>query len=123
MENKNRFFYIGKGVLGSFFLTLILILVLGIISTFFEVSASIKAACFIVITSLSIIYGSIYSTRKVQKKGWFIGIMVALLYIFIIYLVAIISGTRGFAINSTDLFMIGLASLVGSLSGMLGINL
>ena len=123
MENKNRLFYIGKGVLGSFFLTLILILVLGIISTFFEVSASIKAACFIVITSLSIIYGSIYSTRKVQKKGWFIGIMVALLYIFIIYLVAIISGTRGFAINSTDLFMIGLASLVGSLSGMLGINL
>ena len=123
MENKSKFIYIGKGVLGSFFLTLVLILILGIVSTFLEVNASIRAACFIVITSLSVIYGSIYSTRKIQKKGWFIGILVALLYIFIIYLVAIISGSREFAVNSTDLFMITLALLVGSLSGMLGINL
>ena len=123
MENKSKFFYIGKGVLGSFFLTLVLILILGVVSTFLDVSASIRAACFIVITSLSVIYGSIYSTRKIQKKGWFIGILVALLYIFIIYLVAIISGSREFTINSTDLFMIALALLVGSLSGMLGINL
>ena len=123
MENKNKFVYIGKGVLGSFFLTLVLILILGIVSSFLDVSVSIRAACFIVITSLSVIYGSIYSTRKIQKKGWFIGMLVALLYIFIIYLVAIISGTREFAINSTDLFMITLAMLVGCLSGMLGINL
>ncbi|MBC8061994.1 MAG: TIGR04086 family membrane protein [Clostridiaceae bacterium] len=123
MENKSRYFYIGKGVLGSFFLTLVLILILGIVSTFIDVTASLRAACFIVITSLSVIYGSIYSTRKIQKKGWIIGILVALLYILIIYLVAIISGSRGLAINSMDLFMILLAMLVGSLSGMLGINL
>jgi len=123
MENKNKFFYIGKGVLGGFFLTLVLILILGVVSTFLDVSASIRAGCFIVITSLSVIYGSIYSTRKIQRKGWLIGILVALLYIFIIYLVAIISGTREFAINAADLFMIALALLVGSLSGMLGINL
>ena len=123
MENKSKFFYIGKGVLGSFFLTLVLILILGIVSTFLDVNASIRAACFIVITSLSVVYGSIYSTRKIQKRGWFIGILVALLYIFIIYLVAIISGSREFVINSTDLFMVALALLVGSLSGMLGINL
>ena len=88
-----------------------------------DVSVSIKAACFIVITSLSVIYGSIYSTRKIQKKGWLIGILVALLYIFIIYLVSIISGSREFVINSTDLLMLSIALLVGSLSGMLGINL
>ena len=45
------------------------------------------------------------------------------LYIFIIYLVAIISGSREFAVKMTDLFMIGLALIVGCLSGMLGINL
>ena len=123
MENKNKFFYIGKGVLGSFFLTLVLILILGVVSTFLDINVSIRAACFIIITSLSVIYGSIYSTRKIQKRGWFIGILVALLYIFIIYLVAIISGSREFAINLSDLFMIGLALIVGSLSGMLGINL
>lgn len=123
MENKNKFFYIGKGVLGSFFLTLALIVILGVVSTFFDVTASIRAACFIVITSLSVIYGSVYSTRKIQKRGWLIGILVALLYILIIYLVAIISGSREFAINFTDLFMILLAVIVGSLSGMLGINL
>jgi len=123
MENKSKLLYIGKGVLGSFFLTLVLILILGIVSTFIDVTASIRAACFIIITSLSVIYGSIYSTRKIQKRGWFIGILVALMYIFIIYLVAIFSGTREFAINSMDLFMVTLAMLVGSLSGMLGINL
>ena len=123
MENKNKFVYIGKGVLGSFFLTLVLILILGVVSSFLDVSVSIRAACFIVITSLSVIYGSIYSTRKIQKRGWFIGILVSLLYIFIIYLVAIISGSREFAVKMTDLFMIGLALIVGCLSGMLGINL
>jgi len=123
MGNKNKFLYIGKGVLGSFFLTLVLILILGIVSTFVEVSASIRAACFIVITSLSVIYGSIYSTKKIQKKGWLVGIIVAFLYIVIIFLVSLISGSKDFAINSTKLFMITLALLVGSLSGMLGINL
>jgi len=123
MEKRSKLMYIGEGVLRGFFLTLALILVLVIVSSFIEVSASIRSVCFIVLSTLSVIYGSIYSTKKIKEKGWIIGIMVAILYIVILYFVAIFSGDRGFALSINDFFRLVLALAVGSLSGMLGINL
>ncbi len=123
MENRSKLMYIGEGVLRGFFLTLALILVLVVISSFFQVSASIRSVCFIVLSTLSVVYGSIYSTKKIREKGWIIGIIVAILYIVILYFVAIFSGDRGFLLSSKDFFRLFLAVAVGSLSGMLGINL
>ena len=123
MENKTKLLYIGEGVLRGFFLTLAFILLLVVISSFYDISDKANSVCFVIFTTLSVIYGSIYSTRKIKQKGWQIGIVVAVLYIVILYLVAIISGDRGASLGSKDFLRLVLALAVGSLSGMLGINL
>lgn len=123
MEKKGSILYIGEGVLRGFFLTLVLILILSAIASFATVSSGIRSICMVVFTCLSVIYGAVYSTKKIRQKGWIVGIAVGLLYIVIIYLVSIIAGSREAALTMGDLFRVVLAILVGSLSGMLGINL
>ena len=123
MENKNNLLYLGEGVLRSFFITLALIFILVIVSTFYDMDAGIRSACFVVLSMLSVVYGSIYSTRKIGKKGWLVGISVAFLYIIMIYFVAIIAGSREIPLDYKDAARMMLALLVGGLSGMLGINI
>jgi putative membrane protein (TIGR04086 family) len=51
-----------------------------------------------------------------------IGLIVAILYMLVIYLVSAVNG-RGFDISSFGVLRISLAVFVGALSGMLGINI
>lgn len=122
MENGSKYVYIGKGVFRGFLLTLVLILIYCIIATFVDINAAIRSVFFIVGTSLSIMYGSVYATKKIKKKGWVIGFFVAMIYILIIYLISLIAG-REVVLSSNDFYRILLAALVGILSGMLGINI
>lgn len=122
MLNKSTFFHIGEGVLRGFFLTLILIFFYAILATFIDVGGGARSACIVVFTCISIIYASVYATKKIGKKGFATGIIVAAVYILIIYIVAIIAG-RSPIIAVNDLYRICLALVVGCMSGMLGINL
>lgn len=122
MENGSKYVYIGKGVFRGFLLTLVLILIYCIIATFVDINAAVRSVFFIVGTSLSIMYGSVYATKKIKKKGWVIGFFVAMIYILIIYLISLIAG-REVVLSSNDFYRILLAALVGILSGMLGINI
>ncbi|ADL51821.1 TIGR04086 family membrane protein [Clostridium cellulovorans] len=112
----------GKGVVRSFFLTLLLILFLAIISTFTELGAPIRSAAILITTLLSIVYGAIYSAKKTGEKGWLHGLIVAALYMIILYIVATIGG-RNLALNINDALRVLLALVVGFLSGMLGMNI
>lgn len=123
MENKNSLLYLGEGVLRSFFITLALILIMVIVSTFYDVDAGIRSICFVVLSTLSVVYGSIYATKKIGHKGWLVGIAVASIYIIMLYFVAVFAGSREFALSYKDAVRILLAMLVGGLSGMLGINI
>ena len=66
-------------------------------------------------------YGCIYATRKINNKGWLVGTLVALLYMILLYIVAIVWGKDGLAVK--DMWRLLLALVTGALSGMLGINL
>lgn len=123
MENKNNLLYLGEGVLRSFFITLALIFILVIVSTFYDMDGGIRSVCFVVLSTLSVVYGSIYSTRKIGKKGWLVGISVAFIYIIMLYFVAVIAGSRGLSLDYKDAVRMMFALLVGGLSGMLGINI
>lgn len=120
-EFKKKYLYIGKGVFRSCIITIILAFILAIIQTNKSINESILSLCILMTTMLSVIYGSIYSTRKINSKGWLVGILVSFLYIVILYITAIILGKSGFVLK--DLWRIILAVITGALSGMLGINI
>jgi putative membrane protein (TIGR04086 family) len=118
---KNNSVYIGKGVLRGCVITVIIAFVLALIQTFSSIGESALSACILITSMVSIMYGCIYATRKINNKGWLVGFLVALLYMFILYIAAMIWGKDGLAIK--DIWRILLALVTGALSGMLGINL
>lgn len=119
---KSTFLPLGDGLLRSTILTVALMVVYAVIMTFSELSPEVNSLFFLATTILSIMYGTIYSVRKINKKGWLIGIILAALYMLIIYVLSIIAGNSPI-IEVTRLIRFLLALGVGALSGMLGINL
>ncbi|MCY6370463.1 TIGR04086 family membrane protein [Clostridium ganghwense] len=122
MENNSDVIRIGEGVVRSFFLTLILLLVYAIITSFVDTNAKFDSIYKVVITALGVMYGAIYAVRKINRRGWLIGLIVGMLYMIVIYLVSVLNG-RGLALSSFSILRIILALAVGTLSGMLGINI
>lgn len=122
MEKKNSALYIVQGVIRSFFLTLGLLVIYSIITYFTKPNPQIDSIYFVVITALSVMYGAIYAVKHIKSRGWLVGLLLAILYIIIIYLISIING-RGYDISTYGMLRIALAIFVGTLSGMLGINM
>ena len=75
----------------------------------------------LVSSMLSIIYGTLFATKKIQKRGWLIGIAVAFLYMLLLYVITVVSKESS-PLNINHLLRFSLALVVGALSGMLGIN-
>jgi putative membrane protein (TIGR04086 family) len=113
--------YIGKGVLRGCVITIFLAFLLALIQTFSSIGESALSVCILLTSMISIMYGCIYATRKINSKGWLVGIMVALLYMMLLYIVALVLGKDGLSVK--DGWRLLLAIATGALSGMLGINL
>lgn len=121
-ENKSIGASLGEGLFRSFILTMILLIILSIILTLASLSDKVANVATSVLTMVSIVYGAAYSAKKAKRKGWVLGILTALTYMIIIYIVAVLRG-RGFALEGKDFVRIAFALAIGTLSGMLGINL
>lgn len=124
MENSKGFYIsIIEGVLRGFFMTLAILLAYAVTAHFVQVSESMTSILIIVATLLSVVYGSIYASRKTGKRGWLNGLLVAVLYFIIFYIVALVSQSREAALTLNDFARFGICTFVGVLAGMLGINL
>ncbi|MBL4935145.1 TIGR04086 family membrane protein [Clostridium sp. YIM B02515] len=116
-----KYVYIGKGVLRGCVLTIIIAFILALIQTFSSIGESALSVCILITSMISIIYGCVYATKKINSKGWLVGLLVSVLYMIIVYIAAVIGGKDVLAIK--DLWRVLLALITGTLSGMLGINL
>jgi putative membrane protein (TIGR04086 family) len=124
MENRKGFYIsIIEGVFRGFFMTLAILLIYAVIAHFVQVSESTSSIFIIVATLLSVVYGSIYASRKTGKRGWLNGLLVAVLYLIIFYIVALVSQSREAALSVNDLARFAMCAFVGIFAGMLGINL
>lgn len=122
MEQKAFFTKVSMGVLRSVLITIVLLIIFSIIMTFKEVNTQFVSVYYVVATCLSVVYGAIYSARKNNRNGWLVGILVAVLYMSLIYILsAMLFENTSFGI--TELLRLLIAVLVGALSGMLGINI
>ncbi len=122
MGKSEYFLNISKGVLRAVIGTTILLGIYSILMNYFDFSSKVVSAVYMVITCVSIVYGSIYSSKANGQKGWLSGFMVSAMYMMILVIItALING--GFASSGTIVVQILIALSVGTLSGMLGINI
>ncbi|WP_163193948.1 TIGR04086 family membrane protein [Clostridium thermarum] len=122
MEEKAFLTKVSMGVLRATLITIALVIIFAIIMTFTDVSNQFLSVYYLVTTCLSVVYGAIYAARKNNKNGWLVGILVALLYMLLIFIAsAVLFNNVSFGL--TEFLRITIAVVVGALSGMLGINI
>lgn len=122
MINKAIFINSGKGVLRGFFITLVILFLLSVINMQIEISPGIRSSALLVTTLISIVYGSIYASRKTGKMGWINGLLVSIFYMILFYIIARLGGSD-IALGIKDIIRVLMAMVVGILAGMLGINI
>jgi len=122
MENKVKYSCAADGVFRAGILTLIILVAYSIVTSYLPVSMKVTSVFYIVITLVSVLYGSVYAAKKAGEKGWLMGIMVAAIYMIVLYLVKVVGGGST-AIGMREVIRTTLALGIGTLAGMLGINL
>ena len=104
---------IGKGILISIILTLVLLLIFSIILTYSNnIPETTIPPVILIITGISILVGSSISTIKIKKNGIINGGMIGGIYILLIYLLSSILKT-GFQFNVYSIIMIVDSILAG----------
>ncbi|RKD34658.1 TIGR04086 family membrane protein [Thermohalobacter berrensis] len=111
-----------KGIGFSYVVTLICILIFAIVMTYTSISEKIIPLVNSIVMVFSIVLGAIYTSLKVEQKGWLNGGIVGLVYVIIIVLLSsIFITTFTFDVNAILKILIGL--ITGAIGGMIGINL
>ena len=122
MRNKIKYSCAAEGVFRAAILTLIMLVIYSIVTSYVPASLKVTSVFYIVITLLSVLYGSIFAAKKSGEKGWLMGLTVAATYMVVLYLVKVIGGGSA-AIGMKEVVRTSLALGVGAFSGMLGINI
>lgn len=111
-----------KGLLHSFGLALILVLILTTVFFFVDLNSSLINPLEFIILLLSVLYGSVYISRKMTSKGWLHGLLVGSLYFFIFVLINLGITTDSFNLLGILPKWIFFAS-TGFIGGCIGVNI
>lgn len=122
MELKDYFRNVLKGVVGAISVTILLTAILSLVMTFVDINSSMFSAIYVFITSISVIFGTILAAKLYGKKGWLVGLSVGVLFYISLYAIGVLLGEKA-TLGVDVLIKFSLCILVGTLSGMLGINL
>lgn len=122
MGKKIKYSCVGHGVLRAFILTMFALIVYSLLISVISVGPKVNSIFYIILTLISIIYGTICATIKAGSNGWLMGILVGLFYIVALFIVSILCG-KEFAFGIKEITRVIMATLVGALSGMITVNL
>lgn len=111
-----------KGVGISIILTLILLLVFSIVLAYTNVSESTIIPVIIIITAISILFGSSISTRHIKKNGMINGGLVGIFYLLLLYIISSLLNWK-FGVNFQSIIMIVIGSIFGIIGGIIGVNI
>lgn len=122
IENTNNsLFIILKGIAISFIATLILLFIFSILLTYTSIQESVIPTVIIIITALSILISSEFTTIKIKKNGIINGGIIGFTYIMLLYIISsIVKGN--FSFNMYSIIMIIVSILAGMLGGIIGVN-
>ena len=121
---KNDFFIkIIKGVGISFIFTLICLTIFSAVLTYTNLSEKLIQPVVITVTGISILIGSIFTTKKMTKNGMIKGVEIGLIYIILIYLISSIINDGNFALNFGSVILILAGTICGAIGGIIGANI
>ena len=122
MELKDYFKNVLKGVVGAISVTILLIAIFSLVDTYAKFNSGVSSVINVIITSISLIFGTILAAKLYGKKGWLVGLSVGVLFYIALYAIGVLLDAEA-TLGVYDLVKFSLCTLVGILSGMLGINL
>ena len=121
-ENRSFVKSVLKGWIGAVLLTFMLMLILSLAMIKFELNDNIYSIIFTVITVVSLVIGAVLAARNNGERGWLTGGIVGLLFFgFIFVFSSVINGS--FAFDITQIYKLIGCFGVGTIAGILGINL
>ena len=121
VEHKNIFCIIKGGAI-SIICTVILLIGFALLLAYTSIPENTIIPVIIAICGISVVIGSIASSKKIKKQGLINGSLVGLIYIFVIYLLS--SFVEGdFGVNLTSIIMMVVTVTFGALGGIIGVNL
>ncbi|OOM09378.1 TIGR04086 family membrane protein [Clostridium saccharobutylicum] len=122
MENGKYFRSVLKGTIGTLILSFVGIAVLSLLMTKLVLSQGVFSAIYVIISLCSLSLGAIVGAKKNESKGWLVGIGVAIAYYLVLFILSsLFSGEMTFKL--LDFGKLCICLIVGTLAGMLGINL
>ena len=119
MENTKNIF---KGVGISIILTMILLLIFSIVLAYTNVSENTITPVIIIITAISILFGSSISTRQIKKYGILNGGLIGIIYLLLLYTISSLLNWK-FGLNSQSIIMIIIGGVFGVIGGIIGVNI
>lgn len=122
LKKLNRPIYLAKGIVLSYIITIILILIFSLLLTFTSIKESRITLLNTVVMISSVTAGSIYMSRRTKEQGWINGGLIGLAY----YLILIILGFLFLKPMVIDIFSLSkflMAVITGVIGGMIGINI
>jgi len=110
-----------KGLLVTLFLSFLLLLFNTMLFFFFPLSEIFVPYFIFGFILVSILVGSVYIGKRVQKKGWLKGGMIGFTYVLILIVLGIsLLPDLGLGLNTLTKLFIGFS--FGTIGGVLGIN-
>ena len=121
-SSSNKFIKkIFKGVLISLVVSFVLLAILAIVLTYTSVSENTIVPVIIVVTGISILVGTILESRKIVKNGIWLGGIIGLVYVLILYIISSLLNAD-FSINTQSFILILVAIFSGMIGGIIGVN-
>lgn len=114
--------YLVKGVILSYIITLVLILIFSLLLTFTSIRENKTALLNTIVMITSISLGSIYVSGKVKEQGWINGGLVGIIYYFILILIGFIF-LKPMIIDIFSISKFIIATITGIIGGIIGINI
>lgn len=113
---------ITKGIIISYIITIVLIIVFSFILVKTNISEQSINTVIIIISSVSILIGTSISTIKLKKHGIINGIIISSIYMLILYIFSSILN-QNFLINMNTILMLSIGIILGIFGGIIGVNI
>lgn len=111
-----------KGLGFSYLFTFCAFLLFATILHFTNISDNVIPGIILLISILSILTGSAICTKNADSQGWLWGSIIGITYALILYIVSSLTLT-GFYIPFSSLYLILGYTAIGSIGGIIGINI
>ena len=119
---KNKFIIsVSKGIASSIFICAISIFILSAVMSKFTIKVGVLNAVYVIISLLSLTLGAVIAARNNNNKGWMTGLVVAIGYYVMIFLISAFL-YRSIEFGTMEIIKLFGSIAVGILAGMLGIN-